>query len=267
MHTIVTMSWYKDHGGAGHVEPRYKQCHLKGHYVRLNDAPRKYSNMLELICIQSPLTGVIIFQSSEGDRRLRSRFLVIFSLLLQNVIYILFIFSTKSCPRLTSFTQKTKKLVFFNTACCYGVFLLLKKGSKGDRSPFFVSFNNTVKEIIVQVYFIQLKLGILVAEYFEEKQIQLNPCSASSRLNSLKFFFYTNIFVVDYTSVSLKKYFAMNFELCEPRNLLFNPALTVPKLQFGRFCCNFGTVNEVLNNKFPGSHSSNFLAKYLFRTH
>ena len=39
------------------------------------------------------------------------------------------------------------------------------------------------------------------------------------------------IFVVDYTLVSPKKYFAKSLKLCEPRNLIFSNALTVPKLQ------------------------------------
>ena len=66
-------------------------------------------------------------------------------------------------------------------------------------------------------------------------------------------FYKTNIFAVDYTKVSPKKYFAKNLELCDPRNLLFSSSSTVPKLQFGGFYCSFGTVDEVLNNKFLGS--------------
>ena len=33
-----------------------------------------------------------------------------------------------------------------------------------------------------------------------------------------KFFFKTNIFIADYTSVSPKKQFAKNLEFCEPKN-------------------------------------------------
>ena len=42
---------------------------------------------------------------------------------------------------------------------------------------------------------------------------------------------YHLICIVEYTSVSPKKYFAKNLELCEPKNLLFSPVLTVTKLQ------------------------------------
>ena len=72
------------------------------------------------------------------------------------------------------------------------------------------------------------------------------------------------IFLVNYTSVSLKKYFAKNLDLCQPRNLLFDTALTVTKLQFGGFYCSFVTVNAVLSTKFFGSQISKFLVKYFF---
>ena len=51
------------------------------------------------------------------------------------------------------------------------------------------------------------------------------------------FYFYnkTNLFIIAYTLVSPKKYFAKNLELCGPRNLLFSTAASATKLQFGGF--------------------------------
>ena len=43
-------------------------------------------------------------------------------------------------------------------------------------------------------------------------------------------FFKTDIFIVDYTLVSPKKYSAKNFALCETRNFLFSTASSVTKL-------------------------------------
>ena len=60
--------------------------------------------------------------------------------------------------------------------------------------------------------------------------------------------------------MSAKKYLAKNLELCEPGN--FSTALTVTKLQLNPPNCSFVTVNTVLNNKFIGSQSFKFLAKY-----
>ena len=48
-------------------------------------------------------------------------------------------------------------------------FWLHKKDSEGDRLPSF-SFNNSQKKDFFR-FFMLLKLGALVAEYFEEKQI------------------------------------------------------------------------------------------------
>ena len=47
--------------------------------------------------------------------------------------------------------------------------------------------------------------------------------------------FKTNIFIVAYTLVRPKKYFAKNLELCVPRNLLFSTAASATELQFGGF--------------------------------
>ena len=43
-------------------------------------------------------------------------------------------------------------------------------------------------------------------------------------------FFKTNIFIVAYTLVSPKKYFAKNLEFCVPRNLLFSTTSSATKL-------------------------------------
>ena len=43
-------------------------------------------------------------------------------------------------------------------------------------------------------------------------------------------FYYTNIFIVDYTLVSPKKYFAENLEFFVPRNLLFSTTSSATKL-------------------------------------
>ena len=51
----------------------------------------------------------------------------------------------------------------------------------------------------------------------------------------IRIFLKINIFAVEYTSVSSRKYFAKNLEFCEPRNLLFSAALNVTKLQFCGF--------------------------------
>ena len=44
-------------------------------------------------------------------------------------------------------------------------------------------------------------------------------------------FFSNQYFIVAYTLVSPKKYFAKNLELCGPRNLLFSTAAGATKLQ------------------------------------
>ena len=71
-------------------------------------------------------------------------------------------------------------------------------------------------------------------------------------------FYKTNIFIVDYTLVSPKYYFAKNLELCGPRNLLFNTAASATKLQFGGFKRSFVALAVALNNKFLGPQSSKF---------
>ena len=50
------------------------------------------------------------------------------------------------------------------------------------------------------------------------------PRPISSNLKWSGSFFKTNIFIVDYTLESPKKYFAENLEFCVPRNLLFSTA-------------------------------------------
>lgn len=64
---------------------------------------------------------IVFFRGSKGDRLLRSRFLMIFSLLLQNLFY---------------------KFI----ACCCGFFRCSIKASKATSRLFSVSFNNTVEE-------------------------------------------------------------------------------------------------------------------------
>ena len=72
----------------------------------------------------------------------------------------------------------------------------------------------------------------------------------------------TNIFIVAFTLVSPKKYFAK--ELCGPRNLLFSTAASATKLQFGGFGRSFVALDVELNNKFLGTQDFKFLAKYYF---
>ena len=66
----------------------------------------------------------------------------------------------------------------------------------------------------------------------------------SDALKRLGNFFKTNIFIVAYTLVSPKKYFAKNLELCGSRNLLFGIAVSAAKLQFGEFLSGFVTPNS-----------------------
>ena len=63
-------------------------------------------------------------------------------------------------------------------------------------------------------------------------------------------FFKANIFIVDYTLVSPKKYFAKNLELCESRNLLFSTAASAPNYFKNPPNYSFVALAAVLNNKF-----------------
>ena len=54
-------------------------------------------------------------------------------------------------------------------------------------------------------------------------------------LKVIRMFFKTDIFIVAYTLVPPKKYFAKNLELCVPRKLLFSTAASATELQFGGF--------------------------------
>ena len=95
---------------------------------------------------------------------------MIFSLLRQNVFYELFFLPTEVVQdwHLTF----NKKKVFFNTACCYGFFVAQKMLRRRPVVFFRFYFNNITqsKKEFCRV-FIELKVGALVAEYFEEKQI------------------------------------------------------------------------------------------------
>jgi len=68
----------------------------------------------------------------------------------------------------------------------------------------------------------------------EKSRVRI-PCAYSSISTLSLRWLLTNIFIVAYTSVSPKKYFAKNLMLCESRNLLFSTASSVTKLQFGGF--------------------------------
>ena len=111
--------------------PFYKSSYwaLKGKFtnfdnVRLNDAPRWYSNILEGLRIWSPLTVVITFlRGPKSDRRLRGPFLGIFSIFNNN--------ENQICSKWSVIKWETFIGIFFFSL---NYSLLVKKGKKNPKT-------------------------------------------------------------------------------------------------------------------------------------
>ena len=120
--------------------------------------------------------------------------------------------------------------------------------------PFPLSVKNT-PVILTWRKCIQFLVAVLASKLYEVAQ------------SDQEVFLRSIFFIVYYTSVSPKKYFAKNLELWRPINLLFVTALTVPKLRFGGFYCRFGKYFYIPSDHiFCPTHSGSIVIN-LGKTH